>query len=72
MDFPYPRQTQNYLNLLLGLKFKNYLADSKTLCKLLNKYDATATWFPTILVTPDREFLDLLDEGGHEIGCQVI
>jgi len=48
------------------------LEDSKTLCKLLNRYNATATWFPTILVVPDRELLDFLDEGGHEIGCQFI
>ena len=72
MDFPYPKQTQNYLNILFGLRFKNYLEDSKTLCRLLNRYNATATWFPTILVIPDRELLDLLDEGGHEIGCQFI
>jgi len=72
IDFPYPKQTQNYLNILLGLRFKNYLKDSKTLCKLLNRYNATATWFPTILVIPDRELLNLLDEGGHEIGCQFI
>lgn len=72
IDFPYPRQTENYLNVLFGLRFKNYLEDSKTLCRLLNRYNATATWFPTILVIPDRELLDLLDEGGHEIGCQFI
>jgi len=72
IDFPYPRQSQNYLNILLGLRFRNYLEDSKTLCKLLNRYNATATWFPTILVIPDRELLDLLDEGGHEVGCQFI
>jgi hypothetical protein len=72
MDFPYPKQAQNYLNLLLGLRFRNYLKDSKTLCKLLNRYNANATWFPTILVIPDRELLDLLDEGGHDIGCQFI
>jgi len=72
IDFPYPRQTENYLNILLGLRFKNYLEDSKTLCRLLNRYNATATWFPTVLVIPDRELLDLLDEGRHEIGCQFI
>lgn len=31
IDFPYPRQTENYLNILFGLRFKNYLEDSKTL-----------------------------------------
>jgi hypothetical protein len=72
VDFPYPRQTQNYLNILFGLRFRDYLEDSKTLCELLNRYNASATWFPTILVIPDRELLDLLDEGGHEIGCQFI
>jgi len=72
IDFPYPRQTENYLNILFGLRFKNYLEDSKTLCRMLNRYNATATWFPTVLVIPDRELLDLLDEGGHEIGCQFI
>ena len=72
IDFPYPKQSQNYLNLLLGLKFRNYLEQSKMLCRLLNKYNATAIWFPTILVAPDSELLKLLDEGGHEIGCQII
>lgn len=38
----------------------------------MNRYNATDTWVPTILVIPDRELLDLLDEGGHEIGCQFI
>lgn len=72
MDFAYPKQTHNYLNILFGLKFKNYLEDPKTLCKLLNKYDATATWFPTILVIPDKKLSSLLDKGEHEVGCQVI
>ena len=78
IDHPYPGQFQNYISILLGLsahkrlRFKNYLEDSKNLCKLLNQYNATATWFPTILVIPDRELMNLLDEGHHEIGCQFI
>jgi hypothetical protein len=78
IDHPYSGQFQNYISILLGLsvhkrlRFKNYLGDSKTLCKLLNKYNATATWFPIILVIPDRELLNLLDEGQHEIGCQFV
>lgn len=48
------------------------MRDSKVLCKLLNEYEATALWFPTILTIPDKELLGLLDAGGHEIGCQVI
>jgi hypothetical protein len=78
IDHPYPRQFQNYISILLGLsahkrlRFKNYLEDSKNLCKLLNQYNATATWFPTILVIPDEELMNLLDEGPHEIGCQFI
>jgi hypothetical protein len=78
IDHPYPGQFQNYISILLGLsahkrlRFKNYLEDSKNLCKLLNQYNATATWFPTILVIPDEELLSLLDKGKHEIGCQFI
>ena len=78
IDHPYPGQFQNYISILLRLsahkrsRFKNYLEDSKNLCKLLNQYNATATWFPTILVIPDKELLSLLDKGTHEIGCQFI
>jgi len=72
IDFAYSRQIQNYLNLLFGLKFRGYLNNAKALCKLLNEYGSSATWFPTILTPPDKEFLDLIDAGGHEIGCQVI
>jgi hypothetical protein len=78
MDHPYHGQFQNYVSILLclsarkRLRFKDYLEDSKILCQLLNKYNATATWFPTILVIPDRELMNLLDEGHHEIGCQFI
>jgi hypothetical protein len=39
---------------------------------LLNKYNATATWFPTILVIPDKELMNLLQQGHHDIGCQFI
>jgi len=66
IDFPYPRQTENYLNILLGLRI---IWKIRRLCRLLNRYNVTATWFPTILVIPDMELLDLLDEGGHKIGC---
>ena len=78
IDHPYSGQFQNYISILLSLsarkrlRFRNYLEDSKILCKLLNKYNATATWFPTILVIPDRELMNLLNEGHHEIGCQFI
>jgi len=72
IDFPYPRQIQNYLNLLFGLKFRGYLNNAKALCRLLNEYGCTALWFPTILTPPDKEFLDLIDAGKHEVGCQVI
>jgi hypothetical protein len=39
---------------------------------LLNEYDVTATWFPTVLVAPDGELMRLLNQGHHEVGCQFI
>jgi len=78
IDHPYPEQFQNYISVLFNLsthkrlRFKNYMEDSKTLCKLLNQYNSTATWFPIILVIPDRELMNLLNKGHHEIGCQFI
>jgi len=44
----------------------------RKLCRLLNEYECTALWFPTILTPPDEELLDLIDAGKHEVGCQVI
>jgi hypothetical protein len=78
IDHPYSGQFQNYVSILLclsahkHLRFNNYLEDAKILCKLLNQYNATATWFPTIVVTPDKELMNLLNGGQHEVGCQFI
>ena len=74
VDYPYPSRFRSFIYTALGLKMGNdYLKNSKIVARMINESakEVRSYWFFTPKTIPDKELLELLDNGRHEIALHI-
>ena len=74
VDYPYQSRIKSMFYTALGIRFNEYLKNSKNIARMINKSseDVKAYWFFTFKTLPDSELLELLDNKRHEIGLHIV
>ena len=75
VDYPYPSRLKSFLYTALNVNIsKDYLKNAKVIAQMINESPkkVKAYWFFTPKTIPDRELLDILDRGRHEVALHVV
>ena len=74
VDYPTPSRTRSFFYTALDIKPAEYLSNAKIIVKMINKslLEVKAYWFFTLKTIPDRELLNMLNEGRHEVALHIV
>jgi len=75
VDYPYTSRIKSFIYTALDLRSdRNYLTNSKTIAKMINKSEreVKAYWFFTYKTIPDVELMRLIDNPKHEVALHVV
>ena len=74
VDYPYPSRARSFVYTAFGIRAgSDYLKNSKIVARMINESprEVRAYWFFTPKTIPDKQLLDLLNNGRHEIGLHI-